>query len=251
MTNRNGQRMLIGILETGRPPEVLKDRHQSYPGMFEKLLAEANPELAFRSFAAVDGEVPDDPALCDGWLITGSRHGVYEKLPWMLKLEQLIRDCVTAKVPVVGICFGHQIMAEALGGKVEKSSKGWGLGLHNYEVTQRPEWMADAPGTVTIPAVHQDQVVVKPPGAEVLACSEFCEYAALAYDDVGVSFQGHPEFSEDYQRDLLEFRFKGLAPDEVIAKARQSFEERESDSGKAARWLGRFFLSHAKRRKAA
>jgi hypothetical protein len=92
--------------------------------------------------------------------------------------------------------------------------------------------MADAPGTLTIPAVHQDQVVVKPPGAQVLACSEFCEYAALAYDDVGVSFQGHPEFSEDYQRDLLEFRFKGLAPDEVIAKARQSFEDRVSDSGK-------------------
>lgn len=243
--------MLIGILETGRPPDVLKDRHQSYPGMFETLLAEVNPELRFRAFAAVDGEVPDDPRACDGWLITGSRHGVYEKLPWMLKLEQLIRECVKAKVPVVGICFGHQIMAEALGGKVEKSPKGWGLGLHDYEVRQRPEWMADAPGKVTIPAVHQDQVVVKPPGAEVLACSDFCEYAALAYDDVGVSFQGHPEFSEAYQRDLLEHRFKGLAPDDVIAEARQSFEERRSDSAKAARWLGRFFLSHQNRRRAA
>ena len=93
--------MRIGILETGRPPDVLKDKHGNYPGMFEELLAQANPELTFESFAAIDGEVPADPMRCDGWLITGSRHGVYEKLPWMLKLEQLIRDCVKAKVPVV------------------------------------------------------------------------------------------------------------------------------------------------------
>ena len=243
--------MRIGILETGRPPDALKGKHQDYPGMFERLLAEANPELSFQTFAAIDGEVPGDPKQCDGWLITGSRHGVYEKLPWMLKLEQLIQDAVKAKVPVVGICFGHQIMAEALGGKVVKSDKGWGLGLHDYEVTQAPDWMESAPRKVTIPAVHQDQVVVKPPGAEVIASSDFCTYAALAYDDVGLSFQGHPEFSEAYQRDLLDVRFKGLAPDDVIAAAKESFSARQSDSGKTARWIGQFFLRHAKRRVAA
>lgn len=237
--------MRIGILETGRPPDVLKDKHRNYPGMFEDLLREANPELTFESFAAIDGEVPSDPHRCDGWLITGSRHGVYEKLPWMLRLEQLIRDCVKAKVPVVGICFGHQIMAEALGGKVVKSDKGWGLGLHDYEITKVPGWMTNAPDRMTIPAVHQDQVVEKPPGAEVIATSPFCTYAALAYDDVGLSFQGHPEFSEAYQRDLLDVRFKGLAPDAVVAAAKESFAARQSDSAKAARWIGTFFLRHA------
>ena len=243
--------MRIGILETGRPPESLKDAHGSYPDMFVQLLAEANPDLSFVTFAAIDGEVPDDPGVCDGWLITGSRHGVYEKLPWMLKLEQLIRDAVAAKVPVVGICFGHQIMAEALGGKVVKSDKGWGLGLHDYEIAKAPEWMEGAPDRMTIPAVHQDQVVVKPAGAEVIAGSEFCTYAALAYDDVGLSFQGHPEFSEAYQRDLLDVRFKGLAPDDVVAAAKESFAARQSDSSKAARWIGAFFLRHVERQAAA
>lgn len=243
--------MRIGILETGRPPDALKGKHKNYPGMFEDLLRQANPELTFESFAAIDGEVPADPRRCDGWLITGSRHGVYEKLPWMLRLEQLIRDCVKAKVPVVGICFGHQIMAEALGGKVVKSDKGWGLGLHDYEITNTPGWMKNAPERVTIPAVHQDQVVEKPPGAEVIATSEFCTYAALAYDDVGLSFQGHPEFSEAYQRDLLDVRFKGLAPDDVVAAAKDSFAVRRSDSQKAARWIGLFFLQRAERSRAA
>ncbi len=150
-------------------------------------------------------------------------------------------------MPVVGICFGHQIMAEALGGKVVKSDKGWGLGLHDYEITNTPAWMKNAPERVTIPAVHQDQVVEKPPGAEVIATSPFCTYAALAYDDVGLSFQGHPEFSEAYQRDLLDVRFKGLAPDDVVAGAKESFVARQSDSAKAARWIGRFFLQHAGR----
>ncbi|MEZ5925168.1 MAG: gamma-glutamyl-gamma-aminobutyrate hydrolase family protein [Hyphomicrobiaceae bacterium] len=243
--------MRIGILETGRPPETLKDKHGSYPDMFVALLKAASPELSFQTFAALDGEVPDDPRACDGWLITGSRHGVYEKLPWMLKLEQLIRAAVNARVPVVGICFGHQIMAEALGGKVVKSDKGWGLGLHEYEVAKPEAWMDGAGERFTIPAVHQDQVVDKPPGAEVIASSRFCTYAALAYDDVGLSFQGHPEFSEAYQRDLMEVRFKGLAPDEVIAAATDSLVARTSDSAKAARWIGRFFLAHDPRRAAA
>jgi GMP synthase (glutamine-hydrolysing) len=243
--------MRIGILETGRPPDVLKDKHRSYPGMFEELLAAANPDLTFVSFAAVDGDVPADPSVCDGWLITGSRHGVYEKLPWMLQLEQLIRDAVKARIPVVGICFGHQIMAEALGGKVEKSAKGWGLGLHDYEVRQAPAWMDGAPPRMTIPAVHQDQVVTKPEGAEVIASSDFCDFAALAYDDIGLSFQGHPEFSESYQRDLMDVRFKGLAPDDVIEAAMASFLRRASDSGQVAVWIGSFFRRHAKSQAAA
>jgi GMP synthase-like glutamine amidotransferase len=111
--------------------------------------------------------------------------------------------------------------------------------------------MERAPAKITIPAVHQDQVVEKPPGAEVIASSEFCTYAALAYDDIGLSFQGHPEFSEAYQRDLLDLRFKGLAPDDVVAAAKESFAARQSDSSSAARWIGAFFLRHAQRQQAA
>ncbi len=235
--------MRIGILETGRPPEELTGKHGSYPGMFVNLLAKEDPALEFTFYAALDGEVPSDPHACDAWLITGSRHGVYEKLPWMADLSALIRAAFAEKVPVVGICFGHQIMAEALGGKVEKSNKGWGLGLHSYGLNaDRPAWMSDEEATFAIPAVHQDQVVTLPPGAKAVASSEFCENAAIAYDGPGFSVQGHPEFSEPYQRDLYVAR-KAILPEPVVAKAVQSFGQQASDSRTVAQWIVAFLKS--------
>lgn len=232
--------MRIGIIETGRPPETLQAKHGSYPDMFIALLAESNPDLDFTTFAAIDGEVPDDPTACDGWLITGSRHGVYERLPWMEKLARLIRGAAAAKVPTVGICFGHQIMADALGGKVEKSDKGWGLGLHVYDVAGRPRFMPDAPARITVPAVHQDQVVALPDGATVVASSAFCPYAAIAYDDTGLSFQGHPEFTEAYQRDLIAARRGSIIPAPAADAGLASLGVGKADSTLLARWIGQF-----------
>ncbi len=236
--------MLIGILETGRPPEELKEKHGSYPDMFMQLLAAGNPDLRFRSFAAIDGEVPVDFHECDGWLITGSRHGAYEQLPWMLALEQLIRQSVAGKVPVAGICFGHQIMAQALGGKVVKSDKGWGIGFNEYEMKERADWMEEAPQRITLPAFHQDQVVELPRGAEVLASSPFCPYAVLAYDDAGFSIQAHPEFTEAYQRDLIASRRGTVVPEAVADKAVATFDGRLADTELVARWIGAFFRRH-------
>lgn len=241
--------MRIGIIETGRPPEALQGEHGSYPDMFVRLLGRENPEFAFTTFAAIDGEVPSDPKSCDGWLITGSRHGVYERLPWMAKLSELIRSAVAAKVPVVGICFGHQIMADALGGKVEKSDRGWGIGLHEYTVKAPAGAPGDVPATITVPAVHQDQVVALPPGATVVAASDFCPYAAIAYDDTGLSFQGHPEFSEAYQRDLIAARRDTIIPAPVADAGLASLGKKRPDTALIARWIGRFL--HARRRKAA
>ncbi|HRC88309.1 MAG TPA: type 1 glutamine amidotransferase, partial [Thermoanaerobaculia bacterium] len=136
--------------------------HGSYPAMFERLLGPASKELTFRTYAAIDGEVPSDPHECDAWLVTGSRHGVYERTPWMLRTEELLRKAMNARVPVVGICFGHQMLAQALGGKVIKSDKGWGFGLHDYAVEDAPGLARKAPARVTLPALHQDQVVEVP-----------------------------------------------------------------------------------------
>ena len=145
--------MLIGILETGRPSGALKE-HGSYPELFERLLGAEAKDFQFRTYAAIDSEVPADPRACDAWLVTGSRHGAYERLPWMLALEELLRKAVAAKVPVVGICFGHQLLAQALGGKVEKSDKGWGFGLHDYRLTDAPALDGARPAKITIAALH-------------------------------------------------------------------------------------------------
>ncbi len=235
--------MLIGIIETGRPPDDLKQRHGSYPDMFKRLLAKEDATLRFQSFAALDGEVPSDPHTCDAWLITGSRHGVYDNLPWMAPLAQFIRDAVGESVPVVGICFGHQIVAEALGGKVVQSDRGWGVGIHDYDIGSRPVWMKDAPDSFAVNAVHQDQISDLPHSAEVVASSPFCPHAVLAYGDKAFTIQAHPEFDNAFKHDLIESRLTGLVPEQQLSEARSSLA-RDPNSSLVAKWIVQY-LQHA------
>ena len=240
--------MLIGILETGRPPDALKDEHGSYPDMFRALIGPVDAKLEFRTYAALDGEVPEDPHACDAWLVTGSRHGVYERTDWMLKAEELLRRAVAEKVPVVGICFGHQLLAQALGGKVVKSGKGWGIGFHDYELSEAHPKSGLKPGRVTIPALHQDQVVEVPEGGRVIGSSEFCQNAIIAYGDTAITFQGHPEFDRSFLEGLIEVRLKGLAPDAVLDEARQTLADKQTDSAGIARWIAHFIIERVGQR---
>ncbi|CAA6809343.1 MAG: Glutamine amidotransferase, partial [uncultured Thiotrichaceae bacterium] len=185
---------------------------------------------------------------CDGWMMTGSKHGVYENLPWMLTLQALVRDIHTAGLPMAGICFGHQLIAEALGGKVEKSSKGWGVGLHDYSLTpQAPDWMQTKSGGFTLNAMHQDQISRLPEGTRVVASSAFCEYAALLYGDSIITFQGHPEFSTDYETDLLELRQLTGIPEEraTLALQRLNQEGASEDGAVVSKWVVDFFHQHS------
>jgi GMP synthase-like glutamine amidotransferase len=157
--------MLIGILETGRVNETLIPRYGEYAPMFEAWLRRADPGFAYRAYATLDGEIPASPAECDAWLVTGSKHGVYDDLPWIDPLKAFLRASRAAGQPIIGVCFGHQILAEALGGQAMKSAKGWGAGAHEYDVVRRPAWMAGAPDSFAIHAMHQDQVTAIPEDA--------------------------------------------------------------------------------------
>lgn len=227
--------MKLAILEVGTPPAPLVYRFGRYPAMFERLLGEG---FDYASFDVAAGELPIDPAGHDNWLITGSPAGVYEPLPWIGGLIMFLRS-LPRSAKLVGICFGHQIMAEAYGGHVEKSDKGWGVGLHNYPIVQREPWMDDCP-IVSAPASHQDQVVLQPPNTELLASSVFTPYAGLAWRDrPAVSFQFHPEFAPDYARALIEARRDQL-PD---ADAAIASLDRPNDNGRVGEWIRRFLLS--------
>ena len=187
----------IGILETGRPPEALQEKYGLYPDMFKNLLRPAAEEFEFHTYSVMNGDIPVSPEECDGWIITGSPHGVYEELPWMLKTEEFLRCIVEKEIPLIGVCFGHQIMAKALGGTVEKSSKGWGLGFLDYRITERLEWMVPSLEKITISATHQDQVVSVPPSGKIIATSDFCPHAMIAYGKNAFSIQAHPEMLGD------------------------------------------------------
>lgn len=221
--------MRIGILQTGLAPEALAPEMGDYPDMFARLLD--GHGFTFRTWKVVEEEFPSSVHEADGWLITGSRHGVYEDHPWIPPLEQFIRDAFAARVPVVGICFGHQIVAQAMGGKVERYAGGWAVGATEYDFGGE---------MLRLNAWHRDQVVKAPAGATVIASNDFCANAALLYDDRALTVQAHPEFRPEFVDGLMRTRGKGLVPDEVMAKAAAKLDLPIQDKTMAGR-IAAFF----------
>ena len=224
--------MKLAILETGRPPGDLVSQFGDYPAMFAKLLGEGFGVETFD----VPAEHFPDPGAHDAVLITGSPAGVYEPLPWIEPLMDFIRAAKDSRM--VGICFGHQVMAKALGGHVEKSNKGWGAGLHQYAIRHPQPWM-DGASTIAIPASHQDQVVVQPAHTDVVAASDFTPYAGLAWTDrPAISFQFHPEFSPNFAKALIKRRYDIVPdPDAAIASL-----DAPNDNARVGGWIRRFLL---------
>ncbi len=230
--------MQIGILQTGESPDALRDQGD-YPDFFETLLAGRG--LTFRRFAVLRNEFPASVTDCDGWLITGSRFGAYDGHSWIPPLEDFIRAAYAAHVPVVGVCFGHQIIAQAMGGKVEKYQRGWSVGPTEYDFGDRK---------YTLNAWHQDQVTQKPEGAQVLASTDFCANAALLYDDRMFTVQPHPEFRREFIEGLIKVRGPGLVPDPVLQAATERLDT-PTDSPPMADRIADFFLSHQAKTRSA
>lgn len=221
--------MKIGILKTGHPGGPLKDKFGDYGGMFMTLLDGFG--FDFQAWSVEDGIFPDSVHDADGWLITGSRHGAYEDHHWIKPLEEFLRDAFSQSVPIVGICFGHQILAQALGGKVEKFEGGWSVGATDYQLDGE---------TVTLNAWHQDQVVKRPEGATVIGSSDFCENAMLAYGDKALTIQPHPEYQSDFIEMLIDYRGRGVVPDAMLKTAENRLMQPNSNHAMAAR-IAEFF----------
>jgi GMP synthase-like glutamine amidotransferase len=223
----------IAVLETGRPPAALQPAHGDYPSMFADLLGQGFETQAFDVQA---GDLPDAAAF-DGAIITGSAAGVYEDHGWIPPLLEWIRDA-RGRTRLVGVCFGHQAMAQALGGRVEKSGRGWGVGLHRYRVVEAQPWMTPVLTQIALSASHQDQVVVKPDEARVTLSSDFTPYAGLAWGDDAISLQPHPEFSRAFTGALVEGR-RGRIEEAVVDQAIGSLTAGD-DRAVVGAWIRRF-----------
>ena len=228
--------MKIAILETGAPPGRLRNVFGTYPAMLRDMLAGAGD---FTTFDVQNGDYPADPTAFAAQLITGSPAGVYDDLPWIAPLLGYL-VAAKGKTKLAGVCFGHQAMAQAFGGQVIKSPKGYGLGRHSYRVEHRTPWMAQGGEVVSVAVSHQDQVVALPPGTTVLAGSEFTPFGALDYGDGAVSFQQHPEFDTPFAKALVEFRRGRPLTEAQVATAMDSFETAPDDRAVMTGWIRNF-----------
>lgn len=216
--------MRIGILQTGHAPDETRAQMGNYDQMFRDLLD--GHGFAFTTYPVLDGTFPDGPDVADGWIITGSKHGVYEDHAWIPPLEDLIRAIHAKGQPLVGICFGHQIIAQALGGKVEKFAGGWAIGRTQYDFGDEK---------LALNAWHQDQVVALPEGAEVIASNDFCANAALMIGDSTMTIQPHPEFENPFVAALIAHRGKGVVPQDILNAAEGRLDQAIDNGAYAAR----------------
>ncbi len=198
--------MKLGILRTDAVRPELKLEYGEYPDMFIALLRHSDPNLEYAVYDVELGQYPADIDEVDAYLITGSKSSVYEDKPWIVELMEFVRELNRRHKKLLGFCFGHQLVAQALGGKTERSTKGWGVGLHTHRFTTVPSWHDLGDVDLNILVSHQDQVVAVPHSARVLAGSEFCENAVCQIGEHILTFQGHPEFVPEYSRELLSIR---------------------------------------------
>lgn len=216
--------MHLGILQCGHVPDEVAAKNGPYGTLYGDLFAHRG--FTQTVWSVVDGDFPPDALAADAWLVTGSKHGAYEDHPWIARLEDLIRAIRDTGRPLVGVCFGHQIIAKALGGTVEKFAGGWSVGAQDYGVGDT---------TLRLNAWHQDQVTDLPPGATVLGSSDFCTNAIVAIGPRILTVQPHPEFPDSVVETLMDVRGSAIEPDRLEA-AKTSLHQ-PNDARLIADWL--------------
>ncbi len=233
--------MKLGILNAFPPDENIINWHGTPVDAYIRFLELVQPPFDYVGYDIAGGQFPDPLDACDAYLITGSPKGVYDADVWIAELAAFIRDAYQAGKKLVGICFGHQILAHALGGQSERSDKGWGLGLKTFNISEQKSWMIPGLAQCSLYFIHQDQVVHLPPGAELLGGNTFCPNLFFTIDDRVLGIQGHPEFSVAMMKDVLEARKVNLGK-QVYQAVMRSVDNGKPDNRLMAQWVVNFLL---------
>ena len=223
----------IGLLRADDVAPELANIYGEYPQMVEQLVLAANQTrgtqaetLEFISYAVNREQYPADINEVDAYIITGSKSSVYDPEHWIKTLHSFVETLHNSQKKTVGICFGHQIIASALGGKTEKAAVGWGLGVKQTMLNSAAKEAGLAEASINLLYSHQDQVSVPAPGSTLLASTDICPVAMTSIGEHILTFQGHPEFSHSYAQALYNLREKNYPP-EVYKNAMASLQEQE------------------------
>ena len=227
--------MKAAILQCDNVLKKFQSRFWDYPDMIEQMFDGVDLSLSFDTYDCRQGQFPDDINKYDFYLTTGSKASVYEDLDWIQHLIEFVRQLDKHQKKLIGICFGHQVIAMARGGKVEKSNKGWGIGIANNRIIAHPEWMKAEPAEINILVSHQDQIIKLPADTIVIAESDFCPYFIVQWGNHFLSIQGHPEWSADYSRTLINDR-RAIIPADLVSTGLNSLKV-EPENGLFVQWI--------------
>lgn len=228
----------VCILETDILRPELVDQYQGYGQMFQRLFSQQPIAAEFVVYNVMEGHYPADSEVFDAYLVTGSKADSFATDPWIETLKAYLLNRYERGDKLLGICFGHQLLALLLGGKSERASQGWGVGTRNYQLAAKAPWMSPVVEELTLLISHQDQVTALPENATVIASSDFCPFAAYHINDQVLCFQGHPEFIHDYSRALLDIRQLNLG--EQIYQQGVASLARDHHGVTVAEWMMRF-----------
>jgi GMP synthase-like glutamine amidotransferase len=235
----------VGLLEC----DDVVGRFPGIDGGYREMFAMLLPEFDFSFFAIHRDTFPENTAECDAWIATGSKHAVYEGHPWVARASEFLRELQKAKRPFVGICFGHQLLAHALGGEVAKARQGWGAGVLPVELLRHEPWMQPPKPAVRIQHMHQDQIQRLPEGSVLLGRSPHCEIGMFRVGESMLGIEGHPEFTVAYARALIEAR-RGSIGEQRAREALADVAE-PNDGRLVGQWIGEFLIRAASGRRPA
>lgn len=227
--------MHIAVLMTNTDDSDFARAHPGDGEKFTAMIRSVRPDWQVSVFAVKDGQFPPDDARYDGWLITGSPASVHDGEDWIARLKTLIRRLDADRAPMFGACFGHQAIAEALGGTVGHNPGGWVFGLTETEMEGTP---------IRLYSSHIQQVLALPPSARLTGGNTECPIGSFAVGDHILTTQYHPEMSHDFIAALVE-EYAADLPTSVVQEARAGLAAGRADSARIAERIARFFEGRA------
>jgi GMP synthase-like glutamine amidotransferase len=232
----------IGLLQCDHVSPELAPIFGDQPFFFQNLFAKHAPEITLDVFDIQSEEYPSDPCRYDGFIGTGAKYSVLEDLSWIKRFKEYVYFLFQEKIKFIGICFGHQMIAQSLGGKCDVSERGWGIGVRKIKIHQQKSWMQPQADAISLLYSHMDQIITLPPEFEVLAGNDHCPYAIITVGDHFMGIQAHPEFTPAYLDLLMQSRIDRIGAENVRA-AKKTLSEK-TDENIVAKWIANFFLKH-------